>query len=94
MDIRFSDPSVKTLEATLWYLSGRREKVKLEKPNTADTDGRFAFELRDDRDWAELNLFALEIMAPAGTGEPLEVQARVCKRNDFSSPAQLAASDS
>jgi alginate biosynthesis protein AlgX len=91
VDIRFSDPSVKNLEATLWYLSGRREKVKIDKPNTTDTDGRFAFEMRDDSDWAEMNFFALEIMAPAGTGEPLEVQAQVCKRNDFSSPAKLAA---
>jgi alginate biosynthesis protein AlgX len=91
VDIRFSDPSVKTLEATLWYLSGRREKVKLEKPDTADTDGRFAFELRDESDWAELNFFALEIIGPEAGGEPLEVEARVCRRNDFSAPAKLAA---
>jgi alginate biosynthesis protein AlgX len=91
IDIRFSDPSVKTLEATLWYLSGRREKIKLEKPNTADTDGRFAFEMRDDQDWGELNFFALEIMGPEGVSEPVEVETRICARNDFSSPAKLAA---
>lgn len=91
IDIRFSDPSVKTLEATLWYLSGRREKVKIEKPNTTDTDGRFAFEMRDDQDWGELNFFALEIMGPEGASEPVEVETRICARNDFSRPAKLSA---
>ncbi len=80
LDIRFSDPSVKTLEANLWYLSGRKEKLKLEKPNTTDTDGRFAFDLRDDGDWAKQNFFALEILAPQDSSEPLEVQASLCRR--------------
>jgi alginate biosynthesis protein AlgX len=94
VDIRFNDPSVKSLKATLWYLSGRREKVKFDKPNTSDTNGRFAFEMRNEGDWAELNFFALEIIGPEASGEPLEVEARVCRRNDFSAPAKLAATDS
>lgn len=89
MDIRFSDPSVKTLEATLWYLSGRREKLKIEKPNTYDTDGRFAFEMRDDEDWGDLDFFALEIQSPEGMTEPVEVEARVCKRGP--APNKLTA---
>ncbi len=94
VDIRFNDPSVKSLKATLWYLSGRREKVKFDKPNTSDTNGRFAFEMRDEGDWADLNFFALEIVGPEASGEPLEVETRVCRRNDFSAPAKLAATDS
>lgn len=94
VDIRFNDPSVKSLKATLWYLSGRREKVKFDKPNTSDTNGRFAFEMRDEGDWADLNFFALEIIGPEASGEPLEVETRVCRRNDFSAPAKLAATDS
>ena len=43
IDIRFADPSVKTLQATLWYMNGRHEDIKIEKPETSDTDGRFAF---------------------------------------------------
>ncbi|NQD97147.1 hypothetical protein HP532_31275, partial [Pseudomonas sp. CrR25] len=39
----------------------------------------------------ELNFFALEIMAPEDASEPLEVEARICARNDFSGAAKLTA---
>jgi alginate biosynthesis protein AlgX len=61
VDIRFADTSVKTLQATLWYMNGRHEDIKIEKPETSDTDGRFAFELRTDEDWASQNLLAVEV---------------------------------
>jgi alginate biosynthesis protein AlgX len=48
VDIRFADPSVKTLQATLWYMNGRHEDIKIEKPETSDTDGRFDVDLRTD----------------------------------------------
>jgi len=32
VDIRFADPSVKTLQATLWYMNGRHEDIKIENP--------------------------------------------------------------
>ena len=51
VDISFADTSVKTLQASLWYMNGRHEDMKIEKPETSDTDGRFAFELRTDKDW-------------------------------------------
>lgn len=51
VDIKFADTSVKDLHARLWYMNGRHEDLKIEKPTTSDTDGRFAFELRDDKDW-------------------------------------------
>ncbi|MFW8172028.1 alginate biosynthesis protein AlgX, partial [Klebsiella pneumoniae] len=41
LDIKFEDTSVKVLQATLWYLNGRHEDIKIEKPETSDTDGRF-----------------------------------------------------
>lgn len=91
LDIRFSDPSVKTLEGFIWYMTGRREKVKFEKPNTADTDGRFAFHLRDDGDWGDLDFLALEIQTPEGLTQPVEVEARLCQRNDHRPPAKLTA---
>jgi alginate biosynthesis protein AlgX len=64
VDIRFADTSVKTLQATLWYMNGRHEDIKIEKPETSDTDGRFAFELRTDEDWASQNLLAVEVQGP------------------------------
>ncbi|MGQ7959142.1 alginate O-acetyltransferase [Pseudomonas sp. SP16.1] len=80
LDIRFSDPSVKRVDATIWYLTGRREQIKLEKPDTVDTDGRFAIELRNEAGWGEQNFFALEIEKPEDSAEDLEVEAALCQR--------------
>lgn len=80
LDIRFSDPSVKRVDATIWYLTGRREQIKLEKPDTVDTDGRFAIELRNDQGWGEQNFFALELQKPEDSAEDLEVEAAICQR--------------
>lgn len=80
MDIRFSDESVKKLEATIWYLNGRREQLKIEQPASADTDGRFTFRMRDEGDWADLAFLALEIQKPEQTSGPVKVEATVCKR--------------
>jgi len=91
IDIQFADPSVKTLQATLWYMNGRHEDLKLEKPETSDTDGRFAFELRDDEDWASQNLLALEIQGPEAGAAAQKVEAKVCKRNVFPGVKQHTA---
>jgi len=85
VDIRFADTSVKTLHATLWYMNGRHEDIKIEKPQTSDTDGRFAFELRTDEDWANQNLLAVEVQGPEAGTAPQQVEAKICKRNVFPS---------
>ncbi|MFW9338755.1 alginate biosynthesis protein AlgX, partial [Glaesserella parasuis] len=77
IDIRFDDTSVKVLQARLWYMNGRHEDLKIEKPETSDTDGRFAFELREDEDWADQQLLALEIQGPEAGAEPQKVEAKV-----------------
>jgi alginate biosynthesis protein AlgX len=93
VDIRFADTSVKTLQATLWYMNGRHEDIKIDKPETSDTDGRFAFELRTDEDWASQNLLAVEIQGPEKTdAAPQKVEAKICKRNVFPSAEQRTAS--
>ncbi|MFA7901564.1 alginate O-acetyltransferase [Pseudomonas aeruginosa] len=88
MDVKFDDPSVKVLQATLWYLNGRHEDIKLEKPETSDTDGRFVFQMREDQDWADQNLLAFEVQGPEKGTQALE--ATLCKRNDFAGPAHTA----
>ncbi|NBA98076.1 alginate O-acetyltransferase [Pseudomonas sp. R5(2019)] len=91
VDIQFEDKSVKTLQATLWYMNGRHENLKIEKPSTSDTDGRFAFELRDDEDWASQNLMAIEVQGPEAGTAPQKVEAKVCKRNVFPGAASHTA---
>ncbi|MFC5698583.1 alginate O-acetyltransferase [Pseudomonas sp. GCM10022186] len=90
VDVRFADPSVKTMQATIWHLNGRRETLKLDKPKAVDTDGRFAFELRTDRDWAGMTLLSLELQGPPAGSPPQDVEVRVCQRND-SAPSQQTA---
>ena len=91
IDIRFADPSVKTLQATLWYMNGRHEDIKIEKPETSDTDGRFAFELRTDEDWASQNLLAVEVQGPEAGAAAQKVEAKICTRNVFPSGGQQTA---
>ena len=92
IDIQFADTSVKTLKATLWYLNGRHEEISIEKPTKSDTDGRFAFEMRDDGDWAGQTMLALEIHGSTEPGAtPSKVEAKVCKRNVFPGVTQHTA---
>ncbi len=92
VDIRFADPSVKTLQATLWYMNGRHEDLKIDKPETSDTDGRFAFELRTDEDWASQNLLAVEVQGPEAGAAAQKVEAKICTRNVFPAGGQQTAS--
>ncbi|MGY4534925.1 alginate biosynthesis protein AlgX [Pseudomonas sp. TE3786] len=80
VDLTFSDPSVKTLKATIWYLNGRRENLKLEQSAAADTGGRYVFQLRNDPGWADLNMLAMEIHSPEQMPDNLSVKATLCKR--------------
>jgi len=82
VDLTFSDPSVHEAQATLWYLNGRREQFKLEQSDRVDTAGRYVFELRNDPDWADLNLLALEIHSPENMPANLSVDATLCQRPD------------
>ncbi|NWL76446.1 alginate O-acetyltransferase [Pseudomonas taiwanensis] len=91
VDVRYADPTVKTMQATLWHLNGRRETLKLDKPKTVDTDGRFAFELRTDSDWADMVLLSLELQGPPAGSPPQEVEVKVCQRNRNAGPAQHTA---
>ena len=80
IDLTFSDPTVHESQAVLWYLNGRREKFKIEQSDRVDTGGRYAFELRNDPDWRDLNLLALEIQSPEQMPANLSVEATLCKR--------------
>ena len=89
LDIRFEDTSVKTLQATLWYLNGRHEDLKIDKPTTSDTDGRFVFQLREDEDWAGQTVLAVELQGPEQGSQ--KVQASLCKRGNVAAAGQQTA---
>lgn len=89
LDIRFEDTSVKTLQATLWYLNGRHEDLKIDKPTTSETDGRFVFQLREDEDWAGQTVLAVELQGPEQGSQ--KVQATLCKRGNVAAAGQQTA---
>ncbi|MDH4564278.1 alginate O-acetyltransferase [Pseudomonas sp. BN411] len=80
VDLRLSDPSIHELKTTVWYLNGRRENFKLEQSDRIDTGGRYAFELRNEADWADLNMLALEVHSPEPMPQELSVDVSVCAR--------------
>lgn len=91
IDLTFSDPSVHAAQATIWYLNGRREKYKVEQSDRVDTGGRYVFELRNDPDWRNLEMLALEIEAPADMPDNLSVEATLCKRPSADRPLTAQA---
>ena len=90
IDLRFSDSGVHESQATLWYLTGRREKFKIEQSDRVDTGGRYVFELRNEADWVDLNLLALDIQSPENMPANLSVEATLCKRPNASDAALTA----
>jgi alginate biosynthesis protein AlgX len=66
VDITFSDPGVRVLNATLTYLNGRQENLSLSRSPTVSTQGRFAFELRGDGDWDDQTFLSMDVQPPPG----------------------------
>ncbi|MFC5696536.1 alginate O-acetyltransferase [Pseudomonas sp. GCM10022186] len=80
VELRLSDPSIHEVKTTVWYLNGRRENFKLEQSDRIDTGGRYAFELRNEPGWADLNMLALEIHSPEPMPQDLSVEVSLCAR--------------
>nr|BFE94450.1 hypothetical protein GCM10020185_49860 [Pseudomonas brassicacearum subsp. brassicacearum] len=91
VDIRFADTSVKNLASHPlvheWAPRGYQDR---KKPDTSETDGRFAFQLRTDEDWASQNLLAVEVQGPEAGKEPQQIEAKICKRNASPQAEQTA----
>lgn len=79
MSLEFSDPEFRELDMQIWTLNGRRDKVKIEYSEFMKMNGRFAFNLKDDGDWADYIYLASEINIP-DTYTDLSVTVRICKR--------------
>ncbi len=80
VELRLSDPAIHEVKTTVWYLNGRRENFKLEQSDRIDTGGRYAFELRNEPGWADLNMLALEIHSPEPMPQDLSVEVSLCAR--------------
>ncbi|WP_235937751.1 alginate O-acetyltransferase AlgX-related protein [Marinobacter caseinilyticus] len=83
VDLQFSDPSVKEVDAFIWYVFGRKDRVDLEYGARVETTGRFMFELPAGPSWNEELLMSLDLeLEPAQVSEGMTVTAKVCRRQD------------
>ena len=84
IDIKFSDPSIKRLEATTWFVADRNDRIKMEYSDRTSDTGRFVFELPKGESWEKENFMSLELeMLPEQISEGLTVTAKLCKREDL-----------
>lgn len=79
VDLKFADPAVHLMSATLTYMNGRQENISLSRSPTVNTQGRFAFELRADADWDELTFLSMDVQPPPGPTS-MELSARLCAK--------------
>ncbi|WP_171006388.1 alginate O-acetyltransferase [Pseudomonas sp. 2FG] len=92
-DIQFSDPEIKELRSSLWYMSGSKDSLLISRGREVEPDGRFVFDLRDDAEWSGQTLLSLEIEMPQDIPAGLQVEAKVCPRANTSKSELQARAD-
>lgn len=88
VDLKFDDPGVHLMSATLTYMNGRQENISLSRAPTVNTQGRFVFELRADADWDELTFLSMEVQPPPGP-TAMALSARLCAKPVISAAPSL-----
>lgn len=84
IDLQFSDPAVKEVDAFIWYVFGRKDRVDLEYGNRVESTGRFMFELPSGQSWNDELFMSLDLeLEPEQVSEGLTVTAKVCRRQDI-----------
>lgn len=82
LDIRFDNPAVEKLKATVWYADGGKDPISLENSARVEADGRFVVELRSDRDYGGRTFLSLDIEAPEGVPAGGTAKVQLCSRED------------
>ncbi len=80
LDFQFNNPQAKNLNATIWYLNGRNERVKIEHAPWIDNRGRFTVALRDDGEWKDLNFLSVDLNVD-GQPPATSITTRLCRDN-------------
>lgn len=84
VDLQFSDPGVKEVDAFIWYVFGRKDRVDMEYGDRVETPGRFVFELPEGPDWNDELFMSLDLeLKPEQVSEGLTVIAKICRRQDI-----------
>src|SRR5690606_12213322 len=83
-DLQFSDPGVKEVDAFIWYVFGRKDRVDMEYGARVDTPGRFVFELPEGPNWNDEMFMSLDLeLKPEQVTEGLTVTTKICRRQDI-----------
>ncbi|MDX1456349.1 MAG: alginate biosynthesis protein AlgX [Marinobacter sp.] len=84
VELQFSDPAVKEVDAFVWYVFGRKDRVDMEYGARVETTGRFMFELASGESWDGENFMSLDLeLKPEQVSDGLTVTARLCPRQDI-----------
>jgi len=84
VDLQFSDPGVKEVDAFIWYVFGRKDRVDMEYGSRVETPGRFVFELPEGPEWNDELFMSLDLeLKPEEVTEGLTVTTKICRRQDI-----------
>ncbi len=86
-DVQFSQTGIKNFNGTVWYMSGSREQLKIERTREVEGDGRFVFYLRDDAEGAGQTLLSFDVELPPDAPKGLQADVNICARK----PGQMQA---
>lgn len=82
IDLQINDPSVRAIEAVVWYTNGSKETIDLKYSPYVEGRGRFAFELRNDADWGDRTFMSLDLRQPVSLKKSVGVSAQLCAIDD------------
>jgi alginate biosynthesis protein AlgX len=61
LDLKFDNPPARDIDAAIWYVNGRRERVTLRHGISIDSRGRFMVALRNDAEWKDFNFLSVDL---------------------------------
>lgn len=88
LDLQFDNPAVTDINATVWYVNGRNERVKIDHGSTVDSAGRFTVALRDDGDWKDFNFLSVDLHID-GAPRARSITAQLCR--DDARPSRVVS---
>lgn len=91
LDLQFSDPNVRQMQAVVWYTNGSKETIDFKNSPYVDSRGRFVVELRNDLDWGQRTFMSLDLHRPDVVKEGVGVTATLCAKNGAAAQQQASA---
>ncbi len=78
IDLKFSDTSIRKLDAVVWFTNGRKEHVRLTREEVLTPNGRFVFGLRTDAEWGEQVFMSMDVVIPPEVESRPSLRTRLC----------------